>query len=644
MRHRERRLDWETLGMAGLLALACSGADRSHGASSPGGEGGNPPAASGGAEALVETGAGEAGRSRSATEGGSDSPAEGGRAGEVALPGGGAGGAGGPRDPPCAAGEVSVPGGCLALFGSLPEVPGNAIDPPDPDAPVVVLFAPDVPQGEAPFGARLRWRVSSPSGEALTCRVDVDGDGLFDTTIEDCSDGTLDHLYRSPGRYTPVLEVTDASGRSTTRAELVYANHLVFAEGVVRLSNLAGLVQETHDDTTVSLEFEEAELVPNLQPSDLVFNGGGDGYVRAVTGIARDDRMLVLTTEPRSFFDAFASGFYGIRRPPIVKTDPDSDTALTSLEGQNKSLWDGFAIDEQRYRLSIPVPVDLRLSYQGLDLQFAGNELTAELYVGYLELDVANRTLSGYIDSSTSFSSRISLGSADGRDTPRVSAEWPIPLPALGIAVRTGVGFDLNVGLTLVTGTAVEGRIAFAANATLGAGTATRFSLSPSGNSAEVRPRSLSSIGDVAIEAEASAKLYKKAEFGVTFGKPNDDCIDPTRSEWAGLKAAAWTEAGFRATGAGSLVPNRGAAELCVDLEAYSEAGVTLALNLGQLCAEAEGSTPGPSNPILEHCWSVDGAGGAGGAGPGANAGANNGGANNGGANNGGANNGGANN
>lgn len=93
--------------------------------------------------------------------------------------------------------------------------------PPAPQAPVVATFealgAPHV----APALVPLRWTVSDPQNDPLTCRLDGDGDGVWDETFEPCplaaSRNASDVLA---GSHTGRLEVSD--GSNSTVATTTY--------------------------------------------------------------------------------------------------------------------------------------------------------------------------------------------------------------------------------------------------------------------------------------------------------------------------------------------------------------------------------------------------------------------------------------
>lgn len=75
-------------------------------------------------------------------------------------------------------------------------------------APVVQRLEVTPSGGTAPLVAQVRWSVGDPDGNALTCRLDVDGDGTFDYS-QTCGQSGLSHTYTSPGTFAVRLEASD---------------------------------------------------------------------------------------------------------------------------------------------------------------------------------------------------------------------------------------------------------------------------------------------------------------------------------------------------------------------------------------------------------------------------------------------------
>ena len=86
---------------------------------------------------------------------------------------------------------------------TLPGYPGD---------PVVSVFAVQGALGPAPAVAALAWAVSDPDGDALTCRLDGDGDATFETVVDPCpSVGSRTVTVEAPGTRTARLRVEGGS-------------------------------------------------------------------------------------------------------------------------------------------------------------------------------------------------------------------------------------------------------------------------------------------------------------------------------------------------------------------------------------------------------------------------------------------------
>jgi len=100
--------------------------------------------------------------------------------------------------------------------------PGD--DGGDNSPPVIISFsvAPNPVDTGTEMG--IGWVVSDPDGDALTCRIDADGDGNTDYTISNCANVSAQaHVFAAPGNYTTRLTVTDGNGGSAQQSVSVSA-------------------------------------------------------------------------------------------------------------------------------------------------------------------------------------------------------------------------------------------------------------------------------------------------------------------------------------------------------------------------------------------------------------------------------------
>lgn len=109
--------------------------------------------------------------------------------------------------------------GARLVAGSLAVLAASAVvaacaPPPGPPAPpsppVITRFAASTQRTEAPVLAAVGWTISDPNGDPLTCRVDLDGDGIYERDIDPCRSGdSLLAEFDTAGVRTLNLEVSD---------------------------------------------------------------------------------------------------------------------------------------------------------------------------------------------------------------------------------------------------------------------------------------------------------------------------------------------------------------------------------------------------------------------------------------------------
>ncbi len=104
----------------------------------------------------------------------------------------------------------------LAAAACAPDPP-----PPPATAPVVSSFGALGEPHVEPALVPLRWGVTDPQGDAMSCRLDGDGDGTWDETIDPCPPDVSRNVSAvDAGAHTARLEVSD--GTNTTLATATY--------------------------------------------------------------------------------------------------------------------------------------------------------------------------------------------------------------------------------------------------------------------------------------------------------------------------------------------------------------------------------------------------------------------------------------
>lgn len=91
-----------------------------------------------------------------------------------------------------------------------------------PTPPSIDAFVIKGGVGPAPSLVALAWTVTDPNGDALTCSIDGDGDGIDDVVIAGCGGtGSRNVAYASAGQYTARLTVQDSTFPAVTATRVV---------------------------------------------------------------------------------------------------------------------------------------------------------------------------------------------------------------------------------------------------------------------------------------------------------------------------------------------------------------------------------------------------------------------------------------
>ena len=91
--------------------------------------------------------------------------------------------------------------------------------PPDPAPPIIDHFATTATGFTDPALVPFTWTVHDPNGDTLTCRLDGDGDGTWDTTISPCPATGGATATAGVGAHTATLQVSDAIFPAVTATE-----------------------------------------------------------------------------------------------------------------------------------------------------------------------------------------------------------------------------------------------------------------------------------------------------------------------------------------------------------------------------------------------------------------------------------------
>jgi hypothetical protein len=183
--------------------------------------------------------------------------------------------------------------------------------------PVIEEFDGSPPFGDAPLDVRLFWKISDPDGDALTCRIDLDGDGEADHTISNCtSEDVHSYVIEEPGRHHATLTVSDGEDRVSRTIEL-YSNRCVFREETVWPERDESFGGATLSENEVELLFHSVADAPVISSGDILWGTSQGGYLRKVTAVFFEVSVMgkryVLQTEPAHLEEAVETCQFGIR-------------------------------------------------------------------------------------------------------------------------------------------------------------------------------------------------------------------------------------------------------------------------------------------------------------------------------------------
>lgn len=194
----------------------------------------------------------------------------------------------------------------------------------DEPAPVLAVSAFDVSEkgwGDAPLPVHFVWSIRSNTGKSLTCKLDWDGDGTFDKTIEGCTPDTTDEgndnlptfTFDKTGEHHPRLVVTDGE-RTVEATTKVFANKLDFSKTTIFPEQLPGFLSaEVTPMTKVVLEFVDETKAPDVKAGDIIWGTSGSGYLLKVTSATKVGGTVTINGTPGKITDAVENGFFGAR-------------------------------------------------------------------------------------------------------------------------------------------------------------------------------------------------------------------------------------------------------------------------------------------------------------------------------------------
>jgi hypothetical protein len=86
----------------------------------------------------------------------------------------------------------------------------SSIDPAQNHAPVIASFAPVTSSAPAPLTTAFKWAISDVDGQTLTCGLDLDENGTFEVTVNNCNSSSIRSAsFNVTGVHSVTLRVSD---------------------------------------------------------------------------------------------------------------------------------------------------------------------------------------------------------------------------------------------------------------------------------------------------------------------------------------------------------------------------------------------------------------------------------------------------
>lgn len=143
-------------------------------------------------------------------------------------------------------------------------------------APVITSFTATTSSSTSPLTTALRWSVSDPDGDPLTCRIDLDNNGSYDSadTVSNCtSTSSRTRTFSTVGTRTVRLEVSDGTNATTRTLQIVVANPAA-DDFQITLRLGSGMTQGQQDAFNAAKATWEAVIATGVAPQS--FTIGAD--------------------------------------------------------------------------------------------------------------------------------------------------------------------------------------------------------------------------------------------------------------------------------------------------------------------------------------------------------------------------------
>jgi len=352
------------------------------------------------------------------------------------------------RTPRSAAGRIRTPLSvtlfAAALLAAAACVPPPTPPPPPPpsEAPVVSFEAQGAPL-VAPALVPLAWKASDPQGDAISCKLDRNGDGVWDDTFDPCPSTASRNLESvAAGDHTARFEATD--GTHTTAVNATYTVDPAASPEPMNIE-----IRPTGPvDADVVAAFDqaasrwEAAIVRGLSDMHVNVAPGTCGQLTAGADEVVDDLVVEIWMAPDDFPSAAYAepcvyGPDGLPRYAYVKLNAHS---LPDLRTQ--STLDEVAVHELGHALGFGVAwtrhMGVVTGYASTDPRFVGPRALAEYSVlgragGGIPIMIINGVWQPHWESA--FFREVMASVPDGA-----------PLSRMTIASMADLGYSVDLG------------------------------------------------------------------------------------------------------------------------------------------------------------------------------------------------------
>ncbi len=137
---------------------------------------------------------------------------------------------------------------------------------PQNNAPTINSFAVNRVSGPVPLQVNFTWSVYDIDGDTVNCYLDVNGDGVAEQVINNCSNASFSWIYNDSKIYNATLTVFDKYGASSSKSITIRACKVLYNGSVSVPANSSVQVSSfiaNQGDTLYIKAFVQSDTVIN---------------------------------------------------------------------------------------------------------------------------------------------------------------------------------------------------------------------------------------------------------------------------------------------------------------------------------------------------------------------------------------------